>query len=86
MRPRKKNNAVQGQLELLGDVVGYKMRHVPRKVVTRTGEAVIVLRLPPDVDDMDRAASMQAMRELARKTKVVPNKFYYMKKPRSSPR
>ena len=86
MKPRRKNNAVQGQLELLGDVVGYKLRHVPHKSVTRTGEAVIVLRLPPDVDDMDRTASMQAMRELARQTKVVPSRLYYMKKPRNNPR
>lgn len=82
----RSRKAVQGQLGLLGDVLGYKTRYVPHKVVGRTGEAVVVLRLPPDADTLDRTAAMEAMMKLARGSKTQPNKFFYIKKPRSSPR
>lgn len=83
--PRSKK-ALQGQLNVLGDVLDYKSRYLPHKVVGRTGEAVVVLRLPPEVDTLDRTAAMEAAAKMARGSKTQPNKFFYIKKPRSSPR
>lgn len=79
---RGTRKAVQGQLGLLGDVVGYKLRYQPHKVVSSTGEAIVVVRIPPDADTMDKTAALEAAAKLARGVKTAPNKYFYLKRPR----
>lgn len=84
--PRQSRRPTPGQLSVLGDVLNYNLRYLPHKVVSPAGEAVVVLRLPPTADTLDRTAAIEAMMKMARGSKTQPNKFFYIKKPRNSPR
>lgn len=54
---------------MLGDVFQLGLKYEPFVARTSLGEAVVVLRLPQDVGEIDRKASYRAMLELARTIK-----------------
>lgn len=79
-----KHKPLKGQVDLLGAVHDLDLKYVPHKVVSKTGEAVVVLRLPPDALPIDRAKSIEAMKRLAGQNKTVPNRFFYLKRNRKT--
>lgn len=74
---------LKGQLDLVGAVLGLDLIYMPHKVVSRTGEAVVVLRIPEGASDIDRVKSIEAMKKLAGQNKTAPNRYYYLKRPRN---
>jgi predicted DNA-binding protein with PD1-like motif len=78
----RRSKPIKGQVSLIGEIHDFSIKYFPRKVVSDTGEAVIVLRLPEGAELVDKLASLDAMRKMARETRSAPNRFFYMKRPR----
>lgn len=80
--PRASKKALQGQLDLIGGVVDLKLTYIPHKEISEQGEAVVVLRIPESFIEIDKVKSIEAMKALAGISRTVPNKYFYLKRPR----
>lgn len=78
----RRSKPLKNQVSLIGEIHNFSVKYLPRKIISDTGEAVVVLRIPEGADLVDRLASIDAMKKLAGASKTVPNKFFYLKRPR----
>lgn len=78
----RRTKPTRGQIDLIGNIYNYELKYTPHKQTTKTGESVIVLRIPEGADEIDIRTAQKAAKELSNTSKSAPNKFYRFKKPR----
>ena len=84
--PKKTRKAkpTSNQMNLIGDIFDYKLKYQPHKSISETGEAVVVVRIPPDADKFDIIAAHDAADEMAGITKQILKKDFWYKRHRDN--
>lgn len=78
----KINRLVDGQVSLIGEIHNLKLKYIPHTATSKTGETVVVLRLPKEATQLERIHSHSEAQNLADGLRTTLNRSYWNKKTR----